>query len=71
MVKVIYNDKLEYKVIIWVFFVISLWKKKEALKYGGGIHWYLFIFYLFTAEQLRVMLGDPMGYHYSYCLVIL
>ncbi len=26
-----YNDKLFYKVVIWVFFVISLWKEKEAL----------------------------------------
>ncbi len=26
-----YNNKLVYKVVIWVFFVISLWKEKEAL----------------------------------------
>ncbi len=26
-----YNDKLVYKIIIWVFFRISLWKEKEAL----------------------------------------
>ncbi len=26
-----YNDKLVYKVVIWVFFGISLWKGKEAL----------------------------------------
>ncbi len=32
MVKVMYNDKLVYKVVIWVFFVISLWKEKEALR---------------------------------------
>ncbi len=31
MVKVIYNDKLLYKVVIWVFLGISLWKQKEAL----------------------------------------
>ncbi len=31
MVKVIYNDKL-YKVVIWEFLGISLWKEKEALK---------------------------------------
>ncbi len=31
MVKVIYNDQLVYKVAIWVFFGISLWKEKEAL----------------------------------------
>ncbi len=31
MVKVMYNDKLIYKVVIWVFFGISLWKEKEAL----------------------------------------
>ncbi len=41
MVKVIYNDKLVYKEVIWVFFGISLWKEKEALnspmwgKYGN------------------------------------
>ncbi len=26
-----YNDKLLYKLVIWVFFGISLWKEKEAL----------------------------------------
>ncbi len=26
-----YNEKLVYKVVIWVFFGISLWKEKEAL----------------------------------------
>ncbi len=26
-----YNDKLVYKVVIWAFFVISLWKEKVAL----------------------------------------
>ncbi len=26
-----YNDKLVYKVVIWVFWEISLWKEKEAL----------------------------------------
>ncbi len=29
-----YNDKLVYKLIIWVFFLISLWKEKEALSPG-------------------------------------
>ncbi len=28
-----YNDKLVYKVVISVFFGISLWKEKEALRY--------------------------------------
>ncbi len=32
MVKVIYNDQLVYKVVIWAFFGISLWKAKVALK---------------------------------------
>ncbi len=31
MVKVIYNDKLVYKVVIWVFLGIILWKENEAL----------------------------------------
>ncbi len=26
-----YNDKLVFKVVIWVFVGISLWKEKEAL----------------------------------------
>ncbi len=29
--KVIYNDQLVYKVVIWAFFRISLWKEKVAL----------------------------------------
>ncbi len=28
-----YNDKLVYKVVIWVFWGVILWKEKEALKY--------------------------------------
>ncbi len=31
MVKVIYNDQLVYKVIIWAFFGITLWREKVAL----------------------------------------
>ncbi len=27
-----YNDQLVYKVVIWVFFGISLWTEKVALK---------------------------------------
>ncbi len=34
MVKVMYNDQLVYKVVIWVFFRISLWKEKVALIKG-------------------------------------
>ncbi len=26
-----YNDKLVYKIVIWVFWGISLWKEKKAL----------------------------------------
>ncbi len=33
MVKVMYNDKFVYKVVIWVFWGISLWKEKETLIY--------------------------------------
>ncbi len=32
MVKVMDNDQLVYKVVIWALFVISLWKEKVALK---------------------------------------
>ncbi len=28
-----YNDQLVYKVAIWAFFGISLWKEKVALSY--------------------------------------
>ncbi len=31
MVKVMYNDQLVYKVVIWAFFRISLWTEKVAL----------------------------------------
>ncbi len=31
MVKVMYNDQLVYKVVIWAFFGISLWKEKVTL----------------------------------------
>ncbi len=32
-----HNDKLVYKVVIWVFFGISLWKEKESLIYRLGL----------------------------------
>ncbi len=32
MVKVMYNDQLVYKVVIWGFFGISLWTEKVALR---------------------------------------
>ncbi len=32
MVIVVYNDQLVYKLVIWVFFGISLWKVKVALR---------------------------------------
>ncbi len=35
MVKVMYNDKLIYKVVIWVFFGVILWKEKELLRKTG------------------------------------
>ncbi len=31
MMKVMYNDQLVYKVLIWAYFGISLWKEKVAL----------------------------------------
>ncbi len=31
MVKVMYNDQLVYKVVIWAFVGISLWTEKVAL----------------------------------------
>ncbi len=38
MVKVMYNDQLVYKVVIWVFFGISLWTKKVALNQMSTQH---------------------------------
>ncbi len=35
MVKVMYNDQLVYKVVIWAFSGISLWTEKLALITGG------------------------------------
>ncbi len=32
MVKVMYKDKLVYKVVIWVYVGVISWKEKEALK---------------------------------------
>ncbi len=32
MVRVIYNDQLVYKVVMWAFFGISLWTEKVALR---------------------------------------
>ncbi len=32
MVKVMYNDQLVYKVVIWAFFEIHLWTEKVALR---------------------------------------
>ncbi len=29
-----YNDTLVYKVVIWVYFRVNLWKEKEALKFN-------------------------------------
>ncbi len=32
MLKVLYNDLLVYKVVIWAFWGISLWKEKLVLR---------------------------------------
>ncbi len=32
MVTVMFNDKLVYKVVIWVLFGVILWNEKEALR---------------------------------------
>ncbi len=37
MVKVMYNDQLVYKVVIWTFLGIGLWTKKVALKCMGNL----------------------------------
>ncbi len=38
MVKVMYNNQLVYKVVIWSFFGISLWKEKVALNFTAISH---------------------------------
>ncbi len=45
MVKVVYNDKLVYKVVLWVFFLFSLWKENVALNISlpiciGSLSWH-------------------------------
>ncbi len=35
-----YNDQLVYKVVIWAFFEISLWKEKLALTGAVNKHIY-------------------------------
>ncbi len=50
MVKVMYNDKLVYKVVIWTFFGISLWKEKVALIYAPS-----------QCESLRIPLWENQG----------
>ncbi len=45
MVKVMYNDQLVYKVIIWAFFGISLWNEKVALKCTFIHHEHRFVFW--------------------------
>ncbi len=53
-----YNDKIVYKVAIWVLWGISLWKKKEALIWPGRSY----IFYIKVA-------CDCWGSDQSSCLV--
>ncbi len=38
MVKVMYTDLLVYKVVIWAFFGISLWKEKVAFRLQSYPH---------------------------------
>ncbi len=35
--KMMYNDKIVYMVVIWMFFWISLWKEKEALNTANDL----------------------------------
>ncbi len=39
MMKVVYNDILVDKAVIWVIFGISLWKEKEALIINTNDTW--------------------------------
>ncbi len=60
MVKVMYNDKLVYKVIIWVFWGISLWTDKEPLR-QRSIRCQICL-RIFDVENIPVMLHYNMMY---------
>ncbi len=51
-----YNGKLVYKVVIWAFFGISLWKKKVALTTTNYSYFYLIAVYVIASlstQKLR------------------
>ncbi len=44
-----YNDQLVYKVVIWAFYGISLWKEKVALsQFRYFVYYYVFINFVFN-----------------------
>ncbi len=47
-----YNDQLVYKVVMWVVFVISLWKEKEPLIFV--ILKMLIIYYLMLCKLMHM-----------------
>ncbi len=49
-----YNDQLVYTVVIWMFFGISLWKEKEALRPP-------------TEEEIKYIFLKPPTNSYNYC----
>ncbi len=64
MVKVMYNDKLVYKVVIWAFWGISLWKEMVALVFCDTVSilslvdWSAFKFIPLLYHLLRLAIYD-------------
>ncbi len=52
MVKVVYNNKLVYKVVISMVFEISLWKEKESLKAMNDLTQYNTLSYIVKLVKL-------------------
>ncbi len=60
-----YNDKLVYKVVIWAFFGISLWKENVALMCSLLLNEYAAsILYRLPILCGKVCLYTLQGYHF-------
>ncbi len=63
-----YNDKLVYKVVIWVFYGIGLWKEKEALTSSiiVFIAVYLYVFDIFAILYNVIMHSQTQHFFTQY-----
>ncbi len=73
MVKVMYNDQLVYKVIIWAYFGISLWKEKVALMVYLSLElhkqwpqWFHFLLWWMHYSEIS---KDCKGFFLQLCLL--